>query len=286
MIKPILKWPGAKTNIIPQIEALLPEGKRLVEPFAGSASLFMNIDKYEKYVINDINPILLHFYYYISNETKLFINLCKYYFSEENNTLERYLDLRKKFNTINAGLMDASAIFLYLNRHCFNGLVRYNKKGKYNAHFGFYKNPYFPEEEIIYFHNKDNKTNDISVVRPYDERRIAILGNMDFREFRQYIMPEGDVVYCDPPYVPLNNTANFTSYSSNKFTMKDHVDLASMAMTLRDIGVPVLISNHDIPITRELYKNATKIVSIEVSRRISCKASSRTPAKELLALYI
>ena len=95
---------------------------------------------------------------------------------------------------------------------------------------------------------------------------------------------EGDVVYFDPPYVPASETSNFTNYATDGFTHEQQIELRDLAETLANRGIKVILSNHDVPITRELYKNA-KIHSIQVSRSISAKSSSRKKASELIAVW-
>ena len=108
--------------------------------------------------------------------------------------------------------------------------------------------------------------------------------NTDFRNISNKLNA-GDVVYCDPPYVPLTDTANFTSYSKDSFGNKDQEELSLWAETNSKKGIPVLISNHDTPVTIAIYKNASSIKAIKVQRHISCDGKNRHTAKELLVLY-
>lgn len=155
-----------------------------------------------------------------------------------------------------------------MNKHCFNGLCRYNTKGGFNVAFGKYESPQFPEDALLFFLNKS---------------KIAEFQIADFRTTMSKAQ-KGDVVYCDPPYVPLTETANFTNYAAGGFNKKDHEDLASMASDLQDRGIPVLISNHDTEWVRNLYASA-KIIEFEVTRTISVDGSTRRKAKELLAFF-
>ncbi len=142
-IRPFLKWPGGKFRLMDKILACLPKGAQLIEPFVGSGAVFLNTD-YDKYLLNDANADLINLYQFLKTEGLAFINLCKHYFQKKYNTEKHYYQLRAKFNTSN-DIMEKSILFLYLNRHGYNGLCRYNKRQKYyNVHFGRYIMPYFP----------------------------------------------------------------------------------------------------------------------------------------------
>jgi len=145
-IRPFLKWAGNKYRIIDRVRSSLPKGKRLVEPFAGSCAVFLNTN-YENYLINDNNPDLIHLYNILKKEGAAFIKKCRYYFTPKFNDEEQYYKLRKKFNET-SDKHKRAILFVYLNRHGYNGLCRYNLKGGYNVPFVRYKSPYFPENEM------------------------------------------------------------------------------------------------------------------------------------------
>ena len=265
--RPFLKWAGNKYRIIDHVREALPQGKRLIEPFAGSAAVFLNTD-YEHYIINDNNPDLIHLYNILKKDGAAFIKKCRYYFSPRFNNEEQYYRLRQKFNDSNDTYKRA-VLFVYLNRHGYNGLCRYNLKGGYNVPFGRYKSPYFPEKEMLIFHKKAR--------------------NADFvlSGFENVIQSaeKGDVIYCDPPYVPLSNSANFTSYSTGGFNMEKQQQLADLANKTSAKGIPILISNHNTAFTRKAYDKANKITKFHVQRFISCNGQKRGKAGELLALF-
>lgn len=265
--RPFLKWAGNKYRIIERVKKILPEGKCLIEPFAGSAAVFLNTD-YERYIINDNNPDLIHLYNILKNDGASFINKCRYYFSPKYNDEEQYYKLRKKFNDTRDPYKRA-VLFVYLNRHGYNGLCRYNLKGGYNVPFGRYKSPYFPEKEMMVFHGKAAKADFI------------------LSGFEQVIQAaqKGDVIYCDPPYVPLSSSANFTSYSTGGFNLEEQQQLADLANKTSAKGIPILISNHNTAFTRKAYNNANKITKFHVQRFISCNGKKRGTAGELLALF-
>lgn len=266
-MKPFLKWAGSKYKIIDRITQSLPKGNRLIEPFVGSGSVFLNTN-YSEYVVGDTNSDLINLYTCIKNHGLDFIDYAEPLFVEENNNEEVYYTLRSEFNTT-LSVERKSALFIYLNRHCFNGLCRYNNSDKFNVPFGRYTNPTFPEEEIINFFYK-SQTVDFKV--------------SNFTDTMQMAQP-GDVVYCDPPYAPLNQTSNFTSYTKNEFTLDNQKELAEIASKLMNKGICVVISNHDTEFTRLIY-NAAEISFFDVQRFISSKTSSRVKAPELLAVFL
>jgi len=265
-MKPFLKWAGNKYKIVERIKAILPDGQRLVEPFAGSAALFLNSD-YPAYLLSDANADLINLYQHLQAEGEEFIDYCRPFFTPENNQKERYYEFRTEFNTVEDARLK-SALFLYLNKHGYNGLCRYNSKGGFNVPFGLYKRPYFPEAEMGYFQQK---------------AKIATFQQASFATVMAHCK-QGDVVYCDPPYVPLSSTANFTSYSANGFGWAEQTELVRQAEQLAQRGIPVIISNHDTPAVRQAYGEA-KIESFEVQRFISCNGRKRNKAAEILALF-
>ena len=264
-----LKWAGGKKRVIGDILKVLPvKGKkRLVEPFVGGGSVFLNID-FDEYLLIDMNKDLIALFNIIKNQSAKFITDAEKYFNGDYNHAEKYYELRKQFNETSDSYQ-RSILFLYLNRHGYNGLCRYNKSGGYNVPFGRYKHPYFPKAEIEFFSKKA-------------QRATFIQGDFEtaFSQLRS-----DDVVYCDPPYSPINRTANFTAYAGNSFTDEDQIRLVACAEKAKLQGVPTIISNHHVDFTRELYKNADKREFFQVQRSISPKGKGRVKVKEVLALY-
>ncbi|MBE3871526.1 Dam family site-specific DNA-(adenine-N6)-methyltransferase [Vibrio parahaemolyticus] len=262
-----LKWAGGKYGLVEDIQRHLPPARKLVEPFVGAGSVFLNTD-YDHYLLADINPDLIHLYNLLKERPEEYISEAKRWFVAENNRKEAYLSIRAEFNKTD-DVMYRSLAFLYMNRFGFNGLCRYNKKGGFNVPFGSYKKPYFPEAELEFFAEKAKKATFVCEGYPETFRRAR----------------KGSVVYCDPPYAPLSNTANFTSYAGNGFTLDDQAALADMAeRTATERGIPVLISNHDTTLTRRLYHGADLSV-VKVKRTISRNGSGRNKVDELLALF-
>lgn len=266
-IRPFLKWAGNKYMVLPYILDVLPPAKRLIEPFLGSGAVFLNT-RYRRYLLADQNADLIHLFQYIKTLGQEYIDFCSSFFIPENNDQDKYYDLRQCFNTTDDNQLKA-ALFLYLNKHGYNGLCRYNGSGGFNVPFGRYKTPpQFPKASIEHF---------------YQHAKRAQFKLSDFRKTIQ-AAKVGDVIYCDPPYVPLDETAYFTSYIAGGFSESDQRALANLAKTTAARGIPVIISNHLTPFTKKIYHGA-HIINFNVRRSISCKANNRKLAKELLAIF-
>lgn len=268
-IRSALKWAGGKKKVINDIASLLPKKgkKRLVEPFVGGGSVFLNLD-FDEYLLMDMNKDLINLFNIIKNQPTEFITDAQKFFDGGNNQPEKYYELRGKFNQ-STDSYERSLFFLYLNRHGYNGLCRYNKSGGYNVPFGRYKHPYFPQKELEYFSEKAQK---------------ATFMQGDFETAFSQLRAD-DVVYCDPPYSPINRTSNFTAYAGNSFTDEDQFRLVNCAEQAKKLGIPTLISNHYVDFTRELYKDANKKKLFQVQRSISQKGKGRIKVQEILALY-
>jgi len=267
-MKPFLKWPGGKYRQVGRIGKQLNGGTRLVEPFVGSAAVFLNTD-YMQYLLADSNPDLINIYTHLQDEGRNFVGYCRRFFKSGNNCADTYYLLRERFNQTR-DLRLKAALFLYLNRHGYNGLCRYNLKGRFNVPFGRYDKPYFPEKEMLAFHQKSHRACFIHAEFDTTMRKVRC----------------GDVVYCDPPYVPLNSTASFTAYSSGGFKWEQQVALAEWANRLSQRGIQVVISNHDIDSISRLYlTRGAQMEQYKVRRTISCRPSHRVKVDELLAIF-
>lgn len=262
-----LKWAGGKYPLVDEIRRHLPAGDCLIEPFVGAGSVFLNTE-YDAYVLADINSDLINLYNIVKLCTNDFVRDVRILFTNEFNNSDQFYLLRKEFNA-SIDAYRRALLFLYLNRHCYNGLCRYNLCGEFNVPFGRYKKPYFPEEELYWFAEKSR--NATFVCEHYRTTMAKAI--------------HGTVVYCDPPYAPLSATANFTAYHTNDFSIIDQRDLARMAHQLSiESQVPVLISNHDTKLTRDWYQQASLYV-VKARRTISRNAFGRGKVNELLALY-
>lgn len=267
-MKPFLKWAGGKSRLVPTIAAMLPKGRRLVEPFMGSGAVFLGIRGFRSYLLADANQDLVTLFDFVKRDAEIFIDECERLFTPENNTAEAYTRLRAEFNSLPHGDPRRSQLFVYLNRHGFNGLCRYNRSGQFNVPFGNMKSPYFPRREMTAFATR------------------AIHAEFRLEDFRSVMAAteKGDVVYCDPPYVALTATASFDAYSAGGFSAKDQEDLAQLCFDCAARGVPVLLSNHDTPFSRRLY-DGSRMEALEVTRSISAVADTRGTASEILVLF-
>lgn len=275
MIKSPIKWAGGKTRVMPQLLKHLPKADCLIEPFVGSGTVFMNTE-YRRYVLCDSNRALINFFSVLARFTDELIDVARSFFTDGNFS-EDYYACRDGFNFISKNQIIGSnrkiqwaAMFLYLNRHGFNGLYRVNQKGAFNVPFGKYAAPYFPEKEMRLFAEKARDTN-------------ARFLCSDFRTSIPYIAKNrpDSVIYCDPPYIPASKTANFTAYGK-LFTLDDHRALVSTLLEVnRQHGTRAVISNSDTPETRDIY-SAFNLHAFSVRRSVSAK--SREMAGEVIGV--
>ncbi len=180
-----LKWAGSKYNCLHEVLSTLSPAQRLIEPFTGSGVIFMNTN-YPAYLMAEGNNDLIYLFRSLQQQGPAFIDYCEQYFAADTNKKEYYYLMRARFNELTPST-ERAALFLYLNRHGYNGLCRYNSKGGYNVPFGLYVKPYFPRKEMLYFYHKCTSTQFI---------------HQDFRD--TFAMAQtGDIIYCDPPYVPI-----------------------------------------------------------------------------------
>ena len=262
-----LKWAGGKYSLVEHIQARLPQANKLIEPFVGAGSVFLNT-QYKRYLLNDINPDLINLYNFLKAQPDALINDAREFFCDKRNDEKMYYALRDEFN----GTQDEyyrAILFLYLNRHGYNGLCRYSLQGRFNVPFGRYKKPYFPEHEMFVFSEKSQKATFTCL--PFEKV---------FSRARR-----GNVIYCDPPYAPISKTAAFTSYAARSFGQDAQEKLAELATRAsKKRGIPVLISNHDLPLTRGLYQGAD-FSMLSVKRSISQNGAKRQPVDEILAFF-
>lgn len=253
--KPFLKWAGGKTQLINQIEERLPSDIRLsrtidkyFEPFIGGGALFFYLSS--NYTINesyiyDINPELIVVYKTIKNNPKDLINYLTELKKEfiplsHEERKEIYLNIRKDFNNsmdkFNYSKYDGedyvkrSASFILMNKTCFNGLFRVNKKGEFNVPFGRYKNPAIFDKENILACSKALKNTTI------------VEGSFACSE---ELIDSNSFVYLDPPYRPITSSASFTSYSKFDFDDDNQIELANYYKRISKKGAKVLLSNSD-----------------------------------------
>lgn len=265
MIKSPIKWAGGKTRVMPQLLKHLPKADCLIEPFVGSGTVFMNTE-YRRYVLCDSNRALINFFLALRDDTERLIASAKNLFRNGNNE-DSYYEERKLFNHLSWDdecadnyVVRWAASFLYLNRHCFNGLYRTNRDGGFNVPFGSYKAPYFPEAEMRLFAEKARDTKALFICNDFRTSIPHIAKNI----------PDS-VIYCDPPYIPASETANFTAYGK-PFALDDHRSLVRHLLHVNHLhGTRAVISNSDTPETREIY-SAFNLHAFSVRRSVSTKS--------------
>ncbi|HDS7864498.1 TPA: Dam family site-specific DNA-(adenine-N6)-methyltransferase [Escherichia coli] len=265
----IFKWAGGKFGVLEQIFRYLPEGKRLIEPFVGGGAVFMNAG-YQENLLNDVNADLINFYKTLQREAHSLITLAHRFFLDYN-TQEGFLAVRNAFNKQVYDDLHRAAAFLFLNRHCFNGLTRYNQAGEFNVGYGKYKTPYFPLQEMEAFLSAEGRSEfvcgDFAAV-------IEAAG-------------EGDVIFCDPPYEPLPNTEGFTNYSGHDFKFEEQKRLVSLLTDAHRRGAKVLITNSGAPNIRELYQDSGfRVEPLFARRSVSCKGDTRGVAHDVIAILL
>ncbi|HHV2499680.1 TPA: Dam family site-specific DNA-(adenine-N6)-methyltransferase [Escherichia coli] len=265
----IFKWAGGKFGVLEQIFRYLPEGKRLIEPFVGGGAVFMNAG-YQENLLNDVNADLINFYKTLQREAHSLITLAHRFF-QDYNTQEGFLAVRNAFNKQVYDDLHRAAAFLFLNRHCFNGLTRYNQAGEFNVGYGKYKTPYFPLQEMEAFLGAEGRSEfvcgDFAAV-------IEAAG-------------EGDVIFCDPPYEPLPNTEGFTNYSGHDFKFEEQKRLVSLLTDAHRRGAKVLITNSGAPNIRELYHDSGfRVEHLFARRSVSCKGDTRGVAHDVLGILL
>nr|WP_322559989.1 Dam family site-specific DNA-(adenine-N6)-methyltransferase [uncultured Escherichia sp.] len=265
----ILKWAGGKFGVLEQIFRHLPGGKRLVEPFVGGGAVFMNAG-YRENLLNDVNADLINFYKILQREGHSLITLAHRFF-QDYNTQEGYLAVRNAFNKQVYDDLHRAAAFLFLNRHCFNGLTRYNQAGEFNVGYGKYKTPYFPLQEMEAFLGAEGRSE-------------FVCG--DFAGVIE-AAGEGDVIFCDPPYEPLPNTEGFTNYSGHDFKFEEQKRLVSLLTDAHRRGAKVLITNSGAPNIRELYQDSGfRVESLFARRSVSCKGDTRGVACDVIGVLL
>lgn len=276
MIDPPFKWVGGKTKLLPILSKLCRPraGGRYFEPFCGGAAVFFALG-HERARISDANPDLINAYKAIASGAAIVSGHVAALAAgrEEMGAKRHYQEVRAVWNAPPPRIPDQfarAAAFIYLNRCGFNGLYRVNKAGKFNVPVGAYKNPLALVPSLL------------EAAAPRLARAEIWCGSY---ETTTLDAAPGDLVYFDPPYIPLSPTASFTSYVPGGFNEPDQRDLARWAVALAERGVDVVVSNSDTPLARELYASF-EIHSVRVGRAINSKASKRGAVGEIIATNV
>ena len=288
-LKPFVKWVGGKSQLVEQIEKMLPENSektltKYAEPMVGGGALFFNIlSKYdfEELYISDINSELINAYQIVKNDVANLIaklNEMQLLFlpMDENGRKYFYYTIREKFNSTvlsDETATEKAAQFIFLNKTCFNGLYRVNRKGQFNVPMGAYKNPTICDEENL--RNIHKALKNVTIVCG------------DYTLSKSFI-DKNTFVYLDPPYRPISETSAFTAYNTDAFDDNEQIRLANFIDEINNSGAKIVLSNSDPKNVNEednffddLYKNY-KINRVEANRAINSKGDKRGKINELL----
>ncbi len=265
---PVLKWAGGKRQLLPQLARYLPASYgTFIEPFVGGGALFFHL-RPGRAVLIDNNPELVNVYRVVKDDVngliaslKKHVNDSTYYYGIRN--ADRDASAFKEWSDV-----ERASRTIFMNRVCFNGLYRVNKKGEFNVPFGDYKDPVFCDEE------------NLLAVNHALQKATIVLGS--FEQCLDFAR-KGDLVYLDPPYVPLSTTASFTSYTRDCFDGKAQKALFSVFHELDRRGCKVMLSNSYCDFILDLYKDY-RIETIMAIRAINCVGAKRGKIREVLVL--
>ncbi|KJU84316.1 modification methylase [Candidatus Magnetobacterium bavaricum] len=283
-MKPFLKWAGGKTRLLPELLKYVPEKyERYIDPFVGGGALAFTLQP-QKAILGDVNQLLVQTYYgIISDMTQVRIRLLIAARRHKEDPVEFYKEMRRKLNKDDHIVSHLSAIFIYINKTCYNGLFRVNKRGKFNVPLD--KN-HVNVDEIADYEYIDN----LKAIGCYLKNKEICLRDYDFRETLTQAS-SGDFVYCDPPYhvkQKFGKNGNLlkspTMYTAQGFTEKDQADLALICADLAKKGCHLLASNSDTDFIRQTWGQygCFDIHEVEAPRSISCKGNGRVKVKELI----
>lgn len=255
-IKPFLKWAGGKAQLIEKLEQFLPKDyDTYIEAFLGGGALFFHLQP-SKAILSDINSELINCYTNIRDNVDEVI----YHLKSLKNNEDVYYEIRG-CDISKLTCEERSARFIYLNKTCFNGLYRENKKGEFNVPYGRYTNPQICDEKRLYLAHEAL------------QNAKLICGNYKtvLRRYAQH----NDFIFLDPPYVPVGKYSDFQRYNKDFFYDDDHIELRDEFKRLIDIGAKVILTNSNTEFVHELYAGYPLEV-FQTKRLISSKSETRT----------
>lgn len=261
-----MKWVGGKGRLLGQLLPLLPRGverMRHVEPFMGGGAMFF-ARRPARALLCDVNPELVSTYAMVRDRVEDVIDALDVHAMRHDATY--YYGVRERYNGGGGDAAARAAMFIYLNKTCFNGLHRVNRKGEFNVPAGRYVNPRILDEGGL---------RAASAQLQHAEVRCA-----SFEALLASARP-GDFVYFDPPYEPVSRTANFTSYAQDGFTQDDQTRLRDVFNELTRRGCRCMLSNSDVPFIRDLYAEH-RIDTVAAPRAVSCDATKRGLVSEVV----
>lgn len=270
--RPFLKWPGGKTQLLPELRKFYPPAKRFaryLEPFIGGGAVFFDLVDHgllsgTDCFLSDANQELASAYQVVRDQpADLADLLCEHAAKHRADAKAHYYGVRSLRPDRK---LPEAARMIYLNKTCFNGLYRVNAAGGFNVSLGDYKNPMICDDVNL------------------RACSLALAGASIFQEdFRGCYQraEKGDFFYFDPPYVPVSDAANFTSYTADRFGSKDQHALAAILRKLDDLGCLILLSQADSPAARKLY-DGFHVHAVEARRNINCKGEKRGKVGEII----
>ena len=277
--QPILRWAGGKRQLLEILLSSYPKDfdphvNNYFEPFVGGGALFFSLasnfehvnfstveESSHHFFLSDTNDELINFYKVVRDKPKLLIKRVNFLANQKSEKdFYRVRESAPRSETARA------ARLLYLNRLCFNGLYRVNSRGLFNVPFGRLKNPVICNSDLIFACSAWLQKAEISTM-PFQEA---------VKKAKQ-----ADLVYFDPPYIPMSNTASFSSYAKEDFDMDDQQELAHTIFELSKKGVRVILSNSDTARSREIF-GSLNLFSVSANRSISASGTSRVRVQELI----
>lgn len=266
-IPTLVKWAGGKKQLLSQLQELLPQKiERYFEPFVGGGAVaFYIIQKYnpKEVLLSDINEELINCYKVIKENVEELI--LKLQFHKTHHSKEYYYNIRELKPQILSNIERASRT-IYLNKTCFNGLYRVNSQNKFNVPIGSYKNPQiFSDQELKFISNLLKNV------------KIEV---MSFEKILSFVK-QGDFIYFDPPYYPLQNGKNFTTYTKERFLEEEQKKLGDVFKELNKRKCNIMLSNSDTKFIKDIY-NQFNINIVKANRMINCDATKRGKINEVI----
>lgn len=275
--RPFIKWAGGKGQLIAELSRRLPGTfRRYHEPFVGGGALFFHLHATGRLrsgaVLSDYNSELVVCYEVIRDDVESLITALRWHHQRrlDADYFRQIRNLDRQPDFVKLSKIERAARTIFINRTCYNGLYRLNSKGQFNAPFGYYKNPLICDPENLRAVSAALQSVDIRVE--------------DFGEVLGRAEP-GDLVYFDPPYVPVSATSSFTHYTGQTFGPEDQRRLAGVFTSLAERGVQVMLSNSATPLSVELYARNARAAStstVLASRKINCDGRKRGSVEELI----
>lgn len=266
--KPFVKAAGGKRQLLPELLKHAPKKFGTYhEPFVGGGALFFTLAPKDAVLI-DNNARLIHTYRAVRESVADVIKRLRRYEANFKNFGEKFFYAQRIRPIDDEPSVEIAAWYIFLNKTCFNGLYRVNKDGRFNVPIGRYANPTIVDVETLEAASK--ALNGVSVIHG------------DFMSSRTHTPVPGDFVYFDPPYAPVSDTANFVAYTKEGFGVEDQKRLRDYALTCKNKGVHVMLTNAAVPLVEELYSNHFTLTRVEARRSVNSVAGKRGSVGEYI----